>query len=284
VPPPLTATPMIDHCWGVLWDLLRGAAPLKQPAAADLGRRYIELLSENLGQPGFRELLLTVHDVDARRDLVFALVSESRRRDLIKRTTTEAAESRRAEAFDLQGVARDYLADAVAGALTLPLATEMRELTFAADSFWRGETHRLCTRPGSVARLLDELAALGVEQAIVVSASGESPGPHALAAGRLDMRARIGEYLQAIEAPAVRDAVRLAPRTMRIFTVIPDHNPIGPCDFRGGYDDRSDRRQPLLELMNGGYFDAYQQFVEPVVGASGERVASAKVAPRTTRP
>ena len=53
----------------------------------------------------------------------------------------------------------------------------------------------------------------------------------------------------------------------RMFTIRPAHNPIGPFDFAGGYDDRSDRRQPLTELMSRGYEDAYHQFIEPVVGA-----------------
>ena len=56
---------------------------------------------------------------------------------------------------------------------------------------------------------------------------------------------------------------------MRIFTIRPAHNPIGPFDFAGGYDDRSHRRQGLGELMSRGYEDAYHQFIEPVVGASG---------------
>jgi hypothetical protein len=280
VPAPLSSDSITEHCWRVLWELLRGAAPLKQPAPQDLGRRYTELLAENLGQPGFRELVIAVHDLDAHRDLVFALVSEARRRDLIKRATTEAAEARRAEVFDLHGVARDYLADAVAGALTVPVATDVQELTFAPDAYWRGETHRVCDRPGGLARLLEELGDLGVEQAIVVTACHTSQGPHALAAGRLDARARLGEYLQSAEAPATRDAVRLAAsKIMRIFTIQPGHNPIGPFDFGGSYDDRSDRRQPLLELMNGGYEDAYHQFIEPVVGASGERMGTATTGP-----
>jgi len=56
--------------------------------------------------------------------------------------------------------------------------------------------------------------------------------------------------------------------------VRPGHNPIGPFDFSGGYDDRSQRRQGLGELMSVGYEDAYHQFIEPVVGASGERMGS----------
>ena len=254
-----------------MWDLVRGATQLKQPTPAELGRRYMEMLTENIGQPGFRELLVVVHDVDAHRDLIFALVGEDRRRDLIRRPTSDAADVRRAEVFDLATVARDHLPDAVAAALTIPLATEWHRVTFAPDAYWRGETHRLCDRPSSVIRLIDELIDLGVEQIVLVSAAPESRGPHALAAARLDGRGRLGEYLQSTEASIVRDATTTT-GGVRIFTVRPSHNPIGPFDFDGGYDDRSHRRQGLGELMSRGYEDAYHQFVEPVVGASGERV------------
>src|SRR5436190_15465462 len=87
----------IQQCWRAMWDLVRGAANLSQPSHLELARRYIELLGENLGQPGFRELVVTAHDVDARRDLIFALVHPARRRDLVRRSTTGAADSRRAE-------------------------------------------------------------------------------------------------------------------------------------------------------------------------------------------
>jgi hypothetical protein len=271
--PPLSTASVIDHSWGILWDLLRGAAQLKQPAQSDLARRYAEMLSENLGQPGFRELLIAVHDLDARRDLIFALVSERRRRELVRRATSAQAEARRAEVLDLAGVARDHLTDAVAGALAIPLATDAHEIQFAADAYWRGETHRVCDRPASLLRLIDELSGLDVEQIVLVSAAPESPGPHTLARPRLDPRGRLGEYLQSAEAAMVRDATdRGARRRPRLFTIRPAHNPIGPFDFSGGFDDRSDRRQPLAELMTRGYEDAYHQFIEPVVGASGERV------------
>src|SRR4029077_12739316 len=79
VPAPLTADPTIALCWSTLWELIRGASQLKEPARTDLARRYAELVADNLGQPGFRELLIVTHDVDAGRDLVFALVSEGRR-------------------------------------------------------------------------------------------------------------------------------------------------------------------------------------------------------------
>src|SRR5580765_1393335 len=257
------------------WRAVR--AQLTPPPPAELGRRYAEMLSENIGQPGFRELLVAVHDADAHRDLIFALVGESRRRDLVRRPTSALADARRAEVFDLAGVARDYLPDAVAAALSIPLATEPHAVTFAPDAYWRGETHRLCDRPAGLIRLIDELIDLGVEQVVLVSAAPELPGPHALAHPRIDPRGRLGEYLQSTEAAIVRDATTTT-GGVRIFTVRPAHNPIGPFDFDGGYDDRSHRRQGLGELMSRGYEDAYHQFVEPVIGASGESVANLKSA------
>jgi hypothetical protein len=270
---PMSSRAAIDRCWRVMWDLVRGAAALEQPPPAELGRRYAELLADNLGQPGFRELLIAVHDADAHRDLLFVLVSESRRRDLVRRATSEAAEARRAEVFDLAGIARDHLPDAVAAALTVPLATEWHAVTFAPDAYWRGETHRLGDRPACLIRVIDELIDLGVEQIVLASAAPETPGPHALAAPRVDGRGRLGEYLLSSEAAVVRDATTTT-GGVRIFTVRPAHNPIGPFDFDGGFDDRSRRRLGLGELMNRGYEDAYHQFIEPVVGASGEKVGT----------
>jgi hypothetical protein len=272
--PPLSSLQAVEQCWRTMWDLLRGAAQLKEPSALELGRRFTELVAENLGQPGFREMVLVVHDLDAHRDLVFTLVAQPRRRDLLRRETIEETEERRAGVFDLSGVAREYLPDVVAGALAVPVASEASTLRFAPEAFWRGETHRLCDRPASVARVLEELMDLDVEQILVVSAAPDAGGPHALAPPRLDGRGRLGQYLQSAEAAAVRDSLRLASGrpAMRIFSIRPAHNPIGPFDFRGGFDDRSDRRQPLGELIARGYEDAYHQFIEPIVGASGERV------------
>jgi len=270
---PLASEPAVDHAWRVMWDLVRGAAQLKQPPPPELARRYIEVLAENLGQPGFRELVIAAHDIDAHRDAIFALVSEGRRRDLVRRPTTAAAENRRAEVFDLAGTARDLLAEAVAASLTIPLATEPHAATFAPDAYWRGETHRLTDRPGTLIRLIDELIELGVQQIILLAAASESAGPHALAPPRVDLHGRLGEYLESSEAAIVRDATTTT-GGVRIYTIRPVHNPIGPLDFDGTFDDRSHRRQPLAELMSLGYEDAYRQFIEPVVGASGERVGA----------
>lgn len=270
---PLSSREILGRSWTAMWDLVQGGAQIKQPSPAELSGRYIDLLTENLGQPGFRELVIAAHDLDARRDLVFALVDESRRRDLIRRASTAEGDVRRAEIVDLSGAGRTHLADAVAAALSVAVVNDAHPMTFAPDAYWRGETHRLCDRPGVLLRLLDELTELGIEQVVIVSAASAIAGPHALGAGRLDGKGRVGEYLMSTEVSAVRDALQFAAiRMPRVFTIAPEHNPIGPFDFAGEYDDRSDRVQPLPELLNRGYEDAYRQFIEPVVGASGERV------------
>ncbi len=273
---PLSSKEILGRAWTAIWDLVQGGAQVKALTPSELSTRYVDLLGENLGQPGFRELVIAAHDLDARRDLVFAMVEEPRRRGLFRRVSTADADARRAEVVDLSAAAgRAHLADAIAAALAVPVVNDAHPMTFSPDAYWRGETHRLCDRPGVLSRLLDELTELGVEQAIIVSAASALDGPHALAAGRLDGKGRVGEYLLAAEVSAVRDALQFAAvRLPRVFTIQPEHNPIGPFDFAGEYDDRSDRVQPLPELLNRGYEDAYRQFIEPVVGASGEKVGT----------
>jgi hypothetical protein len=273
VPAPLSSAAAVERCWASLWDLVRGVTHLKQPSRAELARRYVEFLSENIGQPGFRELLIAAHDLDAQRDVVFALVAEQRRRGLVKRPTARESDGRRAEVVDLNGPAGDHLPDAVAAALAVPFATDPRHVTFSPEGYWRGEVHRLCDRPASVLRLLDELLHLDVQQIVLVSAAADPPGPHALVPPRLDPRGRAGEYLSAFESAAVEDAARACRYSgCAVYVIRPAHNPVGPFDFASGFDTRSDRPLGLAELMARGYEDAYHQFIEPVVGASGERV------------
>ena len=89
----------IDRSIEAVWRLLKGGAAIKTPEPQDLSRRYAELLTDNLGQPGFRELLLVVHDLDARRDLVFGLLRDPYRKMLFP--PPGGVSSRRAEAHDL---------------------------------------------------------------------------------------------------------------------------------------------------------------------------------------
>ena len=271
--PPLSVDSVLTSTTTELWRLIRGAAPIAAPPPLELGRRYVELLLENLGQPGFRELLITAHDMDARRDLVFALLGDAHRSRFYGRPVGGENAVRLTEAFDLAGVARDHAFDALASALAVPIATEPHLITFSTEGSWRGETHRICDRPGALARLLEEVAVAGAEQVILVSASPPSARPHELGAGRADVRGRAGEQLAAFEAAGLRDVLEhFGGKFAGLFVIRPAHNPLGPLDFRGVYDERSDRRYTLAELVDRGYEDAYRQFIEPVVGASGERI------------
>ncbi|MEO5898206.1 MAG: patatin-like phospholipase family protein [Vicinamibacterales bacterium] len=267
---PLTSDPLVDRCAAEIWALIRGAAPLAAPSRTQLSRKYVELLADNLGQPGFRELLLLVHDVDARRDLVFSLLAAPHRSRFFSRSQAEPG-WRQAEAFDLNGVPRDHAIDALAAALAVPLATDPHLLTFAADGPWRGETHRVCDRPDALGRLVEEAAHAGAEQIILVAPSPPAAKAHELSAGRADLRGRAAEQLAAFEAASLRDVQeQFAGRFAAFFIVRPEHHPLGAFDFKGVYDQRSDRVQTVSELVDRGYEDAYRQFIEPVVGAGAE--------------
>jgi len=253
-----------------IWQLARGAAGQGRATEDVAARRYAEVLAESIGQPGFRELLVVATDLDSRSDVVAALLQESYRHDFL---APRQGRERRGEAFDLAGPDRDRALEMMNGALTPAWACEPYPVTFASEGFWRGETHRLCDRPGSIARVLEELAGVGVSQVIVVSASPTVAAPHHLRAQRLEVRSRIGEFIGAAEATALYDALHLARlRFDSVYVICPTHNPIGPFDFAGAYDEASDRRHSLAELMDGAYEDAYHQFIEPVVGASGEQL------------
>ena len=268
---PIDAGPAVRAATSALWGILKGGAALRAPDARDLGRRYADLLTDNLGQPGFRELLLVAHDLDARRDVVFGLVREPYRKALFAAATASSA--RRAEAHDLAGVAREHLVDALMAALSLPGVCQPRLVTFAAQTFWRGESHRLSDRTASLGRLLEEAAAAGAEQLILVSAAPEPPAPHALRPTRSDALGQVGEHLASAESASLADALRhLQHRFHGTYVIRPAHNPVRPLDLAGTFDERSDRAHSLEEAIERGYEDAYRQFIEPVLGESGERI------------
>ena len=273
---PFSNALLMDRATTELWNLIRGAAAIAPPPRQDLGRRYVELLAENLGQPGFRELLLVAHDMDARRDVLFALLGDGHRQRFFGQAGRPAPEGGRgAEAFDLAGIGREHVMDALAANLCVPIATDPHLVRFSAEGPWRGETHRVCDRPGALARILEEVAIAGAEQVIVLSAAPPPGRPHELSAGRADLRGRAAEQLLAFEAADLRDALeRVTGRFAGLFVVRPAHNPLGLLDFAGVYDERSDRRYTVSELVDRGYEDAYHQFIEPVVAASGERIAT----------
>jgi len=266
---PIDGRGVILYWQQALWRILTGGARVPQPDPVELSRRYAEVLTDNLGQPGFRELLVLVHDLDTRRDLVMAALMEPYRRAFFGRRAGAAASDERAgETLDLTGADRDHALDVLSASQCLPVVNDPWPVTFAPESYWRGETHRLCDRPESVARLLEEVQAAGAEQVIVVSAAAAAEEPHTLTQPRIDGRGKVGAWLASQEAASVRDGIRARAEAFRcIRRISPDYNPIDPLDVIGTYDGRSDRVQVLAELLDRGYADAYHQFIEPVVGA-----------------
>jgi hypothetical protein len=259
---PWCAEPGLRHCLETLWPLFRGPVHAKQPSMTDLSRRYAELLCDNLGQPGFRELMVTTVDLETRTDLIFAALREDRRTAFFHR--------KQAELIDLAGVGRSQALHALAGALSLPVLTRPHVVAFSPESYWKGEAHRTCDRPGAVERLMHELANAGVQQVVVASASADRSTPHRLNTPPGTLESRVAEHLAAAEATAIRDAVASqAARFQGVFVIQPAHNPVGPFDFEGAFDERSDRFQTIEELIDRGYEDAYRQFIEPIVGAGG---------------
>lgn len=267
---PLTADQPEAVLLETVWRLVRGGSSEPRPVSADLGRRYVETLTDNLGQPAFRELLLAVHDVDGRRDLVGGLLN--RESQSAFQAGRPGFGPREAETVEWSGAGRALLADFLIASLRLPFASPTHVAEFPADSYWRGERHRLSDRPGLPLRLVDEVAGIGVEQVILVSATPPPAVAHGLRPRPLDLRGRMGEVLRGMESSAFYDAyIAATARFSGVFVVRPDHNPIGPFDFAGVHDDESDRRTAVRDLIEQGYGDAYRQFIEPIV-ATGDRI------------
>lgn len=270
---PWSAERGLRHYRDSLWQLFRGPANASQPGTVELSRRYAELLLENLGQPGFRELIVTALDLETRTDLVFAMLAQPRRQGFFHRSpsgnraATAAQYEKAGDLIDLSGVGRNQVLDALAGSMSLPVLTEPHPVVFSPESYWKGETHRTCDRPSAVGRLFHELSVAGAEQVIVVSADADRSAPHRLSRPVGTLSSRFAEHLSAAENAAVRDAIAAHRAHFRgVFLIQPAHNPMGPFDFSGTYDERSDRYRSVSELVDRGYEDAYRQFIEPVVG------------------
>lgn len=270
---PVDSAAFAATAMSALWDLLRGGAALARPPAAEISQRLTELLVAGAGQPGHRDVLIAVHDLDARRDVVFGMISGDAGRRLFPGPAGPAA--RRAEAFDLAGPGRASLIDVLTAAVTLPDLSDPHVLAYPADSVWRGEAHRMADRPAALARLLEEAASAGMEQAIIVTAAPEPSGAHALTPPRLDPQSRVSDWLAAQEAAAVRDAVRFAQAHFHaVFVIRPTHNPLTPLDTDGAEDVASARVADPADLLARGVEDAHRLFIEPALGAAGERVVA----------
>jgi len=284
---PLDARPGLERLKHGLAGIVGGAAG-GAPDEAELGRRYVALLGENLGEPGFRELVLRTADLERGGPLAFALLREGARGNS-KGTATALA-----GAVDLRLPGQDKLFfDALATGLLCPLAMPLRRVSFPKGSAYAGETHRLTEATLVGGSGIAEAVAAGAEQVILVSAVPERPSPPARRRGP---QARLDAAMRALEAQAAREiddalqASRMAatlghrtpdgrgawqdPATGRVVSELdlwlirPEGRVLGPLELDGAVDPATEVIQSTEDLMELGFRDAYREFVEPVVGQS----------------
>jgi hypothetical protein len=283
-----------------LWEIARGVAISRLAVTeAELGKRYVSLAAENLGQPGFRELILRTADLDTSAVLPFVLLQDAHRLAFARARTRGLRV--RAEglpgAVDLRAPGYDTLFfDAVCTGILPPLATPVRRVAFPKGGLFAGETHRLTDATLMSGCGISEALAAGAEQVIVVSAAPASAGPPPRRRGP---RAIADALLAALERQCVDQDIQGAERLNRmietlghrtedggrawqdpatgrtyrdfvLYAIRPERRTLAPLEWDGALDPSTEVLETPADLMDQGYRDGYRQFVEPVVGAAPE--------------
>jgi hypothetical protein len=278
-----------------LWEIVRGAALNNAPPSeAELGRRFVALLTENFGQPGFRELVLRAADLDAAGVLPFVVLADEHRGDFLAARARDEHREGRPVAIDLREAGYDTLLfDAVASGLLAPVAGPVRRVSFPKGGIFSGETHRLTDATLVAGAGIEDALAAGAEQVLVVTAAPREPRP---SPRRRGPRARLDSLLTTLEARGLEAEVEETERLNRIvgtlghrmddggrawedpssgrlhrelplWLVRPERRSVGPAELDGARDPSTEVVQTTADLLEQGYRDAYRQFVEPVVGA-----------------
>ena len=280
-----------------LWEIARGSAISSFPTSdPELGRRYVSLVTENLGQPGFRELILRTADLDTGGVLPFVLLDDAHR------AAFSAARSRGPRskldgipgAVDLRAPGYDALLfDAVVTGILPAGAAPVRRVAFPRGGIFAGEMHRLTDAALAGGSGIAEAVAAGADQVIVVTAAPWIPAPAPRRRGPL---ALADGLLATLERQAVDSDIRSAERINRmvetlghrvddghgwqdpatgrlyrdlsLYVIRPDRRVLGPLEWDGGEDPATEVLEMQEDLAEQGYRDAYRLFVEPVVGAS----------------
>src|SRR5262245_807516 len=164
-----------------LWQVARGSAvSARAPSEADLGRRYVALATENLGQPGFREMVLRAADLETGAPLCFALLGPEGRNAYAAAT----APSRKWRGEGLPGAVDltasgydDMLFPAVMTGLLPPFTAGLCRVSFPKGGLFAGETHRLADATVAGGCGVAEALAAGAEQVIVAAPLPEVHNP-----------------------------------------------------------------------------------------------------------
>jgi hypothetical protein len=285
----LDADPGLARLRRGLWEIARGAALSGGPPSdAELGRRYVALLADNLGEPGFRELVLRAADLDRGEALAFTLL---RGGDAAPGPSREGA---LAGAVDLRAPAHDALFfDALATGLLCPMGMPMRRVSFPKGAPHGGEVHRLTDATLAPGSGIAEALAAGAAQLIVVTGVPEAAAPLARRRGplaRVDAAMRVLERQAAGEIAEAERVNRMVStlghrgtdgrgawedpargrvyREIDLWVIRPEGRALGPMELDGARDPVTEVLQTTADLLELGFRDAYRQFVEPVVGQS----------------
>jgi hypothetical protein len=285
----LDARPGLQRLQRGVWEIARGVslsgAP---PVGAEIGRRFVSLLSENLGEPGFRELVVRTADLDRGKALTFALLKDDS--PAVSRGRREALEG----ALDLRIPAHAPLVfDALAAGLLCPVAMPLRRVSFPKGAVHAGETHRLTDATLVSGSGIAEAIGAGAEQVIVVTGVPDAQAPLARRRGplaRIDAAVRTLERQAAQEIGDVERLNRIVStlghrtgtgrgawedpasgsvyREVDLWVIRPERRTLGPMELDGARDPATEVVETPDDLLELGFRDAYRQFVEPVVGQS----------------
>jgi hypothetical protein len=296
---PFEASPAAERLRKSLWEVARGVA-LQGPAPspAELSRKYVALLLENLGQPGFRELIVRAGDLETGRALPFVLLQDAPRAGFVAlRARERRGQADAPEAVDLRSAQHaPLLFDAIRTGLLPPLLAPALRMAFPRGGAFAGETHRLTDASLTGGSGLQDALDASAEQVIVVSCSPEQAGlrprrrgPLALADAALlalerqalerdlDAAERANRMVQTLGHEAEGGARAWQdPETGRLhrefslYVIRPQTRALGPLELDGAFDPATEVEQSLADLAEQGYRDAFRLFVEPVVGAVPE--------------
>jgi hypothetical protein len=297
---PLSADPAAQRLRDWLGELAREAGLPAGAAGDEVGRRYVGALLENLGQPGFRELILRAADLDTGGVVSFALLREPFRARHFAFRARDGAGSAVAVDLGAPGAERLMLPALLSGVLLPPPLSPPARVALPGGGRHGGETHRLTDGTVAGGGGLSEALLAGAEQLIVACPVPEQVmpprrrrGPMAVAEALLATLERQGVERDLAGAERINRMVETLghqtddggrawedPATGRLYrqaalyVVRPERRVLGPLDFDGTSDAAREVRETAADLLEQGYRDAYRLFLEPVLGASADTAPS----------
>ena len=291
----LDVRPARERVLSRLWEVTQGTALTRSvPSEGELGRRIVALVTESLGQPGFRELMLRATDLETGRGASFVLLGEEWRTAFLSaRRSTTAEGALRVVDVRSPGL-EPFLTDALLAGLFAPLLAPLRRLVFQKTGPLAGGTRRFADASLSPGCGLADAIAAGAEQVILVAGIPVQPihwsarrGPWAAVDAVLAASERTVVEAELAETERLNRVVEtvghagddgrrqwqdpLTGRVMRaveVYVIRPERRILGPLGFDGVRDSGSDLVETPADLLEHGYRDAHRLFLGPVVGAT----------------